>query len=142
MMRQANHNEEHFFLDNFNIDRVFNSIKRADYLVLYYIQSMQEQKPEARVYLSDLAKEMDLRTIQLSKAMEKLQDKGFVMWKTDRSEGRTYVELTSKAVELMAAERAWIKRCYDRIRSELGDEELARTVNNLQRISSILSSTE
>lgn len=60
----------------------------------------------------------------LSKAVEKLQDKGLVAWKTDREAGRTYVELSSKAVELMAEERDFMKRCYARLRTELGDEEL------------------
>ena len=36
---------------------------------------------------------MGLKVTELSKAVEKLQDKGFVAWKTDREAGRTYVEL-------------------------------------------------
>lgn len=138
MKMNGNHHEELFFLDNFNLDRVFNTIKRADYLVLYYIQSRREAAPEQKVYLSDLAEAMEVRVVQISKAVEKLQEKGFVMWKTDAEAGRTYVELTSKAVELMAAERSWMKRCYERIRTELGDEELARTAESLHRISTIL----
>lgn len=132
------HREELFFLDNFNIDRVFNSIKRADYVVLYYIQSRKELEPEQKVYLADLAEAMHLRIPQVSKAVGKLQDKGYVEWKTDAEAGRTYVELTTKAVELMAAERDWIKRCYERIRAEIGDEELSRTATNLQHIATIL----
>lgn len=134
----ANHREELFFLDNFNIDRVFNTIKRADYVFLYYIQSRQEAAPGEKVYLTDLAEAMGLRIPQVSKAVGKLQDKGFVTWKTDDEAGRTYVELTTKAVELMAAERRWIKRCYERIRAEIGDDELARTAQNLQHIAAIL----
>ena len=97
------HPEEWFFLHNFDIDKVFSTIQRAD-----------------------------------SKAVEKLQDKGFVAWKTDREAGRTYVELSSKAVELMAEERAFMQRCYARLRAELGDEELHRAVSTMQSVTTIL----
>ena len=48
------------------------------------------------------------------------------------------MELTSKAVELMAEERDFMKRCYARLRTELGDEELRRTVDILQHMRDIL----
>ena len=75
---------------------------------------------------------------ELSKAVEKLQDKAFVAWKTDKEAGRTYVELSSKAVELMAEEHDFMKRCYERLHSELGDDELRRTVDTMQKVTAIL----
>ena len=81
---------------------------------------------------------MGLKVTELSKTMENLQDMGFVVWQTDREAGRTYVELSSKAVELMAEERGFMKRCYTRLRTELGDEEMGRAVKLLQHVSAIL----
>ena len=132
------HPEEWFFLHNFDIDKVFSTIQRADYLILYYIKMQAEQHPDSKVYLADLAAVMGLKVTELSKAVEKLQDKGFVAWKTDREAGRTYVELSSKAVELMAEERGFMKRCYTRLRTELGEEEMGRAVELLQHVSAIL----
>ena len=117
------HPEEWFFLHNFDIDKVFSTIQRADYLILYYIKMQAEQHPDSKVYLADLAAVMGLKVTELSKAVEKLQDNGFVAWKTDREAGRTYVELSSKAVELMAEER---------------DEELHRAVSTMQSVTTIL----
>ena len=130
--------EEWFFLHNFDVDKVFSTIQRADYLVLYYIRQQAAQHPGSKVYLADLAAAMGLKVTELSKAMEKLQDKGYVVWQTDREAGRTYVELSSKAVELMAEERGFMKRCYTRLRTELGDEEMGRAVELLQHVSAIL----
>ena len=130
--------EEWFFLHNFDLDKVFSTIQRADYLVLYCIKVQQAEHPGEKVYLADLAAAMGLKVTELSKAMEKLQDKGYVVWQTDREAGRTYVELSSKAVELMAEERGFMKRCYNRLRTELGDEELGRAVKLLQHVSAIL----
>ena len=36
------HPEEWFFLHNFDIDKVFSTIQRADYLILYYIKMQAE----------------------------------------------------------------------------------------------------
>ena len=132
------HQGEWFFLHELNVDKVFSSIQRADYLILYYIKVAQETHPGERLYLADLAAAMGVRVTELSKGIEKLQDNGFVAWKTDREAGRTYVELSSKAVELMAEERAFMQRCYARLRAELGDEELHRAVSTMQRVTAIL----
>ena len=136
MKQQAmqNHPEEWFFLHNFDLDRVFSTIRRADYLVLFYIKTRQESSPDAKLYLTDLANTMGIRVSELSKGVEKLQDQGYVRWLTDRDAGRTYVELTSKAVELMAEEQQYMKRCYARMQTEVGEEELRRTVDSLQKI--------
>ena len=128
------HPEEWFFLHNFDVDRVFSTIRRTDYLVLFYIKMRQESHPDEKLYLADLAAEMGVKVTELSKGIEKLQDQGYVRWLTDREAGRTYVELTSKAVELMAEERDFMKRCYARLRTELGDEELRRAVDTLQHM--------
>lgn len=130
--------EEWFFLHNFDVDKVFSTIQRADYLVLYYIRMQAAQNPGGKVYLADLAAVMGLKVTELSKAVEKLQDKGLVAWKTDREAGRTYVELSSKAVELMAEEHDFMKRCYTHLRTELGDDELRRTVETMQKVTAIL----
>ena len=130
--------EEWFFLHNFDLDKVFSTIQRADYLVLYCIKVQQAEHPGEKVYLADLAAAMGRKVTELSKTMENLQDKGFVVWQTDREAGRTYVELSSKAVELMAEERGFMKRCYTRLRTELGNEEMGRAVELLQHVSAIL----
>ena len=138
MEEMQQHQGEWFFLHELNVDKVFSTIQRADYLILYYIKVAQEEHPGEKIYLADLAAAMGLRVTELSKGIEKLQDNGFVTWKTDREAGRTYVELSSKAVELMAEERAFMQRCYARLRAELGDEELHRAVSTMQSVTAIL----
>lgn len=136
----SNHKEERFFLDNFNIDRVFSTIEKTDYLFLYYIKCCAAQ--DNRVYLSALAEAMNMKIPELSKAMENLQRKGYVLWKTDNEAGKTYVELTSKAVELMRDARNRIDSCYQKIQEEIGSEKLAETIHTLKRINEILSGVD
>ena len=72
------HQGEWFFLHELNVDKVFSTIQRADYLILYYIKVAQEAHPGEKIYLADLAAAMGLRVTELSKGIEKLQDSGFV----------------------------------------------------------------
>ena len=137
-MELKHHPEEWFFLHNFDIDKVFSTIQRADYLILYYIKVEQEAHPGEKLYLADLAAAMGLRVTELSKGIEKLQDNGFVAWKTDREAGRTYVELSSKAVELMAEEQALFMRrrakekTAERLKQYLSDCLLAVDIHTLE----------
>ena len=134
-----NHKEEQFFLDNFNVDRIFYTIGRADYLFLYHIKRCETQsKLGKRVYLSVLADTMNLPIPQISKAVENLRNKGYVSWKTDSEAGKTYVKLTSKAVELMRDERERMENSYKRILEEIGEEELERTIRTMRTITGIL----
>lgn len=142
MKSRFNQNEEIFFLDNFNVDRIFNAIERTDYLFLYHIKRCEGQGSQGkRVYLSVLADTMNMAIPQISKAIEGLQNKGYVSWKTDNEAGKTYVKLTSKAVELMRDERERMENSYKRILEEIGEEELDRTIRTMQIIAGILKET-
>lgn len=134
-----NHKEEMFFLNNFNIDRVFGTIERADYLFLYYIRNYADELAQGeKIYLSALAETMRITIPEISKAVENLQDKGYVSWKTDSKEGKTYVELTSKAIELMRDEKKRITECYEKIRKEVGEEELMQMIQTMKKVTEIL----
>ncbi len=133
---------ESFFLDNFNLDRLFRGIERGDYIFLYYIRQCQNETPdEEKVYLSRLAEAMNLSVTAISGAVERLQDRGYVLWGTDAALGKTYVVLTSKSVELMNEEKERMKRSYEAIVQEIGMGELAGTVSTLRKIMDIIRRT-
>ena len=45
MEEMQQHQGEWFFLHELNVDKVFSTIQRADYLILYYIKVEQETRP-------------------------------------------------------------------------------------------------
>ncbi len=139
MVEFINHKEENLFLNNFNVDRIFHTIEKADYVFLYYIKGCQDQNSQGgKVYLSALAEIMNIEIPEISKAVENLQNKGYVSWKTDNDAGKTYVELTNKAVELMHDEKKRMETSYRQIKEEIGVEELDRTIQTMKRITGIL----
>ena len=55
MEEMQQHQGEWFFLHELNVDKVFSTIQRADYLILYYIKVEQETRPGEKLYLADHA---------------------------------------------------------------------------------------
>ena len=128
---------ELFFLRNFNMDRAYGAMERVDFLPLYTIRTCAERSGP-RVYLSSLSEEMGLSIPEVSRMVEQLQDKGYVVWKTDLSEGKTYVELTGKSVELMNDVHDIMGESYRRIQDEISPEELTQMTRTLKRVTAIL----
>lgn len=138
-MNEVMNHPELFFLENFNIDRIFTTIEKTDYLFLYYIRGCcAKEDSEGRCYLSDLSKAMNIEIPALSRQIEKLQGKGYISWHTDHSAGKTYVELTSKAIELMSDERKRMVSAYEKLLAEIGPEEIERTLQTMRKITDIL----
>lgn len=134
--------EELFFLEDFNTDMIFRTLRRADYVLLSAIQSNAGSRGRpGRAYLADLARELNIPIPPLSRTVERLQDRGLVVWRTDRGAGQTYVKLTGKAVELMEDERQRMRSAYERIRSEIDASELEKTMETVRRITEILKET-
>lgn len=133
---------EEFFLENFNVDRIFNTIERADYLFLHYIvYCRKESELENGVYLTEIADVMQIPITQVSKAVKQLQDKGYVTWKTNAEKDRTYVELTSTAIELMNDEHIRMKKFYERILEEVPADEMAAMIKTMKKITDIVEET-
>ncbi len=131
--------EEIFFLTNLNTDTIFHAMERADYYSLHYIRICTNQlAPGEKMYLYKLKEALGVSMPDLSNAIQNLQDKGYLMWKTDHEVGKTYVELTSRAVELMNDQQDRMKRVYQAVVNEIGDEELDRTVGTMKKIKDII----
>ena len=143
-MNEVMSHPESFFLENFNIDRVFSTIERTDYLFLYYIRACAAKNEDGsdKVYLSDLAAAMTMNIFDLSKQIEKLQGKGYVFWQTDHSAGKTYVELTSKAIELMNEERKRLSDGYEQILNEIPPDEIEQMLRTMRKITKILNASK
>ena len=52
MEEMQQHQGEWFFLHELNVDKVFSTIQRADYLILYYIKVEQETRPVSYTHLT------------------------------------------------------------------------------------------
>ena len=130
---------EDFFVQTFDVDKVFSSVKRADYLFLYYIEHCSKSSQhESGAYLWELAEMMNMSITDISKAVTKLHDKGYVEWKTNAEKSKTYVELTKTAHRLMEEERDYMKRCFDEIEAEIDTDELSAMIKTMRKVGEII----
>lgn len=130
---------EEFFQNNTNIDRVFAYLERADYALLYMIEEcMKEAEPHDKAYLAELAVHAGLSMPDMSKAVKKLEGKGYVTWKLDHEKKRTYIKLTETAVDLMEQQRKKLSDCYEQIVNTVPKEELDVTMKTLHTIREIV----
>ena len=132
---------EDFFVNRIDIGRVFEFMERSEYLFLYNIQKCMQSSDEDKVYMSELAEQMKLSVVETSRAVKNLEDKGYVAWKMDENKERTYVKLTGKANEAMKRQNEIMEKAYQRIVSEISEDEMVQTVATLGKIREIIKET-
>ena len=129
---------EDFFLNRIDVGRIFDFMERSDYLLLYNNQKCSEISDNDKVYMSELAEQMHLSIIETSRSVKNLEDKGYVTWQTDENKERTFVRLTGKAKDAMARQNERMKKAYQRILSEVSDDEMMQAVATLGKIREII----
>ena len=128
---------EGFFLDEMGAEKVFRYLERADFMLLIYIERLCEESEDGRVYLKDLAKEMNVTMSVLSKMITSMQDKGYVSWKTSETKSGTYVQLTNRAKNKIKQERDYMRELFTKIRRAIPADELEVTMATVSKISDI-----
>ena len=131
--------EEEFFLKSINVERIFDIIERTDYFFLYHIRECEKASEiNGGVYLFTLAIEMNLPITDVSKAIKKLEDKGYVIWKLDEKKEKTYIKFTNKAIELMQEQKEKMEAAYEKIISNIPQEDIFITLNTLKKVRDLL----
>lgn len=142
MQKNTSHTEEEFFLHKMNVEKVFAFLDRTDYFFLYNIKKcMETSELEEGVYLSELADYVNLPMSKLSAAVKKLQEKGYVSWKTDMQQERTFITLTNSAMELMAQQKRHMMDAYEKIVNGIRKEDIETTLLTLGKIRELMAET-
>ena len=130
---------EEFFLKSVNVESIFEFIERTDYLFLYSINECVEKSDcHEGVYLSEVAEYMKLSIPETSKMVKSLENKGYIIWKLDEKKERTYLVLTNKAIELSNCQKEKMIEAYEKIVSNIQEEDLAVTRCTLRKIRQLM----
>jgi DNA-binding MarR family transcriptional regulator len=139
MLNLSNNYIELFLMEKISTESLFKIVDRADYLMLRYIDICRQKYPDQnRVYLVNLANEMEVPISEISKAVTHLQDKNYVVWKTDESGRMTYVEITDVARSRMNAQNKRIERMKEKIMEEISPEALATTIETMEKVAELV----
>ena len=94
---------QRYLMNKGKIQNLFRKMTLEEYIALNTIISESECSKDckSKTYLKDLSEKMELPIRKTSKMMEKLKDRGLVLWSYDGngSEG-TYVTITEMGKEL------------------------------------------
>ena len=130
---------EEFFLKSVNVESIFEFIERTDYLFLYSIKECVEKSDCLEgVYLSEVAEYMKLSIPETSKMVKSLENKGYIIWKLDEKKERTYLVLTNKAIELSNCQKEKMIEAYEKIISNIQEDDLAVTRCTLRKIRQLM----
>jgi len=140
MIEKLNLEIEEYFLKNFDIDRLFSSIEKSEFLFLHHIYlGVKDSECAEGMFLSEIADQMKMPVPEASKAIRRLQDKGYVRWDMTQDRKRTYINLTENALNLMQEERQKMKMIYDIIKNDINKEDLEITIATVKKINEIAS---
>ena len=127
------------FLKSVNVESIFEFIERTDYLFLYSIKECVEKSDcHEGVYLSEVAEYMKLSIPETSKMVKSLENKGYIIWKLDEKKERTYLVLTNKAIELSNCQKEKMIEAYEKIISNIQEDDLAVTQCTLRKIRQLM----
>lgn len=130
---------EEFFLKSINVESIFEFVERTDYLFLYSIKECVEKSGcHEGVYLSEVAEYMKLSIPETSKMVKSLENKGYIIWKLDEKKERTYLVLTNKAIELSNCQKEKMIEAYEKIISNIQEDDLAVTRCTLRKIRQLM----
>ena len=130
---------EEFFLKSINVESIFEFVERTDYLFLYSIKECVEKSGcHEGVYLSEVAEYMKLSISETSKMVKSLENKGYIIWKLDEKKERTYLVLTNKAIELSNCQKEKMIEAYEKIISNIQEDDLAVTRCTLRKIRQLM----
>lgn len=130
---------EEFFLKSINVESIFEFVERTDYLSLYSIKECVEKSDcHEGVYLSEVAEYMKLSIPETSKMVKSLENKGYIIWKLDEKKERTYLVLTNKAIELSNCQKEKMIEAYEKIISNIQEDDLAVTRCTLRKIRQLM----
>ena len=130
---------EEFFLKSINVESIFEFVERTDYFLLYSIKECVEKSDcHEGVYLSEVAEYMKLSIPETSKMVKSLENKGYIIWKLDEKKERTYLVLTNKAIELSNCQKEKMIEAYEKIISNIQEDDLEVTRCTLRKIRQLM----
>ena len=71
-------------------------------------------------------------------SLKSLENKGYIIWKLDEKKERTYLVLTNKAIELSNCQKEKMIEAYEKIISNIQEDDLAVTQCTLRKIRQLM----
>ncbi|MCC8018119.1 MAG: helix-turn-helix domain-containing protein [Lachnospiraceae bacterium] len=126
-----------YSIDSNHMEKVFRDISIADYVVLMRLsRKMGIHEPEAKVYLSDISKELEIPINRVSQMVQNLQNKGYVYWEHDVQ--GTYIYLSEIGSEAMKKQQTILSKFIRNVIDRMGWEEFVHVLDEMNELELII----
>ncbi|MGN0279530.1 MAG: MarR family winged helix-turn-helix transcriptional regulator [Lachnospiraceae bacterium] len=134
---------QRYLFNREHIKDIFMKMSIPEYIALHHI-AMEEEMADiysGRTYLKDLSDKLQMTMRQTSKMIERLRDKGYVLWSHDGngSEG-TYVTITESGRNLLQEQEEAMKRYYGKVFDKFGKDNLIQLLQLMKQLETVMSS--
>ncbi len=111
--------EEHFV-------KLFSEISLYDYIALLLLQSRMGLG-EDRIYLKEICEELDLPMSQVSKRVQRMQNRGFVYWTHDATDRPgTFITLSETGRDALSKQEEKIANFFEKAITKYGAEDFIK----------------
>lgn len=132
-----------YLMNKGKIQELFRKMTLQEYIALYTIVSERDGSSDhvGRSYLKNLSEKMQLTIRQTSQMVEKLKDRGLVLWSYDGtgSEG-TYVTVTEMGEKLFQEQEKILRDCYGKVINKFGKENLTLLLKLMKQLDNLMCS--
>ncbi len=112
------------FLEFSDVTSVFKVLSRTEYIILWkIIQEADNGENDGKVYLEKIKKNFNAPMVKVSEIVREMSEEGWLLWKLDSHNKKTYVEVTSSGREKCEQQRKGMKKIRDRIEEEISEED-------------------
>ncbi len=119
-----------FSMDSGFTSALFREMSIADYLILSNLaRRMKIHEPEAKVYLSEISKELELPISRVSRMVQNLQNKGYVYWEHD-SKG-TYIYLSEIGHNVMKGQQELLATFFGNVIEQMGQDAFVSCLDQM-----------
>ncbi len=129
------------FISREHINSLFTEISPLEYTTITALcRRLGLHKQDEKVYLAEIAEEMDVPIQQVSQMVQSLSNRGLVYWKHDgRGEKGTYITLSEIGKESYEKQRDLLIARYSAVMDELGEKRFREILNALRELETVMN---
>lgn len=123
-----------------NTEKLFKNISPLDYEIISILaKKYASDGKNSKIYLADIAKQMNLSIIRVSRLVRSLSEKKFVIWQHDGAgDAGTYIQITEKGMETVKAQQDILRSFYTNVIDKFGKERFVAQLKEMAELDRIM----
>ena len=114
-------------LNSITLNPLIDEINSSEYVILNIVFKLNNEKSNSLVKVSEISKKLNVSTPSVTKVLNSLEKKGFVIREIDKENRRnTFVYLTEKGVEIKEQNDKILAKFIENVYERVGRENIVQ----------------